>query len=204
MSIGDECPECSGPLGAENLCRRCGWKSDRILEAEKAVAVPDDARRAKRWEAMRDDAQCARGKTFGPRCPFAAGGFPNTAGASPGYCTWHSEVLRDPRVDVFDEFARFCAKLRGPDDFEVLEAVTAAPRRLIAPRYCTLWTHYMPGELWDAMHGVTTTLPAPRACRSPSCPYADPGLTDADVAAFREAVRTGGWDLALRRLVKQP
>ena len=203
MSVGDECPSCSGPLGPENLCRRCGWKSEAVAEAEKA-AVPDDARRAKRWEQIRDDARCAHGKTFGPRCPFSASFFPNTAGAAPGYCTWHSEVLRDPRINVFEEFARFCAKLRGPDDFEVLEVLTASPRRLIPPRYCTLWTHWTPGELWDAMQTGRNDLPAPRACHSPSCPYADPGVTDEDVAALRAAVRHGGWDAALRRLVKRP
>ena len=456
MSLGDECPNCNGPLGPENLCRRCGWKSEAVAEAEKTAAVPDDARRAKRWAEIRDDARCAHGKTFGPRCPFSASFFPNTAGAAPGYCTWHSEALRDPRINVFEEFARFCAKLRGPDDFEVLE-VLAERGRLLPPRYClepssrvlmadlswrpigdirvgdqvvgfeeqigngrrgghytrhgivstvlgvarnvapcieiktargvlratrnhgvltwprghgprwhsvgdvrcrsalsffsepwtaertyeagwlaalfdgegyvcgshggrgrgigfaqntgpvleqavrwldgagvlvtreisgtrdchrygvrggsvemwrvlgrfrpvrllqefyglmvsdrpplmpvvrepvlskteigtqetvdietsthtyiaegflvhncTPWTHHTPGELWDAMQTGRNDLPAPRACRSPSCPYADPGVTDEDVAALRAAVRHGGWDAALRRLVKRP
>ena len=201
MSVGDECPVCEAPLGPENLCQRCGWKSEAVARAEQTAAVPDDARRARRWAQIRDDAQCAHGKTVGPRCPFRASSF--EVGAASGYCTWHREVLREPRVNVFEEFARFCAKLKGPDDFEVLELL-AERGRLLPSRYCTLWTHYTPGELWDAMQAGKNDLPAPRPCFSPSCPYQAPQMTDEQVAIFRDRVRRGGWDAAVQALVRRP
>jgi hypothetical protein len=142
---------------------------------------------------------CSWGRTVSPRCPLRASWWPPTHRY--GLCAWHAAVDRDPRINVFEEFSAFCRKLEGPDEFGVLEA--DATSVLVSPRYCSTFTHAAPGELWDWISGQRATPPAERACRNPSCPLAKDIVTDAQVEAFREQVRLGGWETALRALTRR-
>jgi len=139
--------------------------------------------------------------TFDRQCPIAASWFPRGGDHLPAYCTWHSEVIANPRFNTVEEFARWCARLKGPDELEVLDFLVESPGRLLPPRYCTLYTHHPPGELWDWMEsGGALELPPPRACYSPSCQYATVEVTEAQVEKFRAAVRAGGWETAIAML----
>ena len=83
--------------------------------------------------------------TRGARCSM-----PGTIGTTSPHCTWHSF---DPRgADNVEEFERWVAQLRDA-------------------KYCAVWTHTAPVDLWRAVRGEAALPPDAVACLASSCPY---------------------------------
>lgn len=128
------------------------------------------------------------------RCPFDGTMFQH---GSRGYCAWHNAILDNPRVNVFDEFERWCILLTGPSDLSRADAWSL--NGMLKSRYCCLFTHYSPRALWDRMTGIRDGLPAPAPCENPSCSYRPFAATEAEVRALRDRLRMGTWPAAVGR-----
>lgn len=153
---GFECPECGTKLSSKARCMMCGWKRGASAEPK---GDPDRA-------------QCRFLSVSSWRCPLAASWFPN-GGEHAGACSWHSEVMKNPRLDTFEEFERWC------------EYMTAS-------RYCTIWSHHRPGDLYDYMAGKIMRAPTPYPCDLLGCPYRVVDESPEAIATIRKRITLGG------------
>lgn len=138
------------------------------------------------------------------RCPALAEWFPGVNRR--GYCSWHALVRQDPRINVFDEFERWCLKLAGPEPLAILEhdrQQADKPLKAREPRparNCALWTHYAPLALWQWLHHQRDHLPLATPCHLEGCPHevVEP-LSAAEIAAFRARLAEDGGESLVKK-----
>lgn len=140
-------------------CPECDFSNSPKATVCGSCSTPLVGTGKKSKEPTYDD-RCAFSWGQGRRCRMPVEGWPGQTpqivnGRYQGWCGWHDEVRRLPRVvDDRDAFEQWWAGWYG---------ATVA--------YCTVWTHYPLEHLWTLTLGDNPGFRLGDPCRLGACPH---------------------------------